>query len=242
MDVIAMQSEQNHLEKSVSSEGAPTDDISSTTTVESTQETSQTNETSNKSRAFFSSPNNLVTYVVVAVVLVFSFIVILRGIMGVVPSKNGEIPSPSDRMATEILQAHNYYRSQVGVPPLHWSDTLASHAQEYATFLSNNQLFNHSSTIDRNGEGESLWMGTATNNTTFTQMIKSFGNEQQYYQHGIFPHVSTTGNWSQVGHYTQMIWRDTTQLGCAGSIGTDGNYRLVCRYWTAGNVIGQMVY
>eukprot|EP00590_Aulacoseira_subarctica_P003312 CAMPEP_0172429096 /NCGR_PEP_ID=MMETSP1064-20121228/49025_1 /TAXON_ID=202472 /ORGANISM="Aulacoseira subarctica , Strain CCAP 1002/5" /LENGTH=235 /DNA_ID=CAMNT_0013174263 /DNA_START=133 /DNA_END=840 /DNA_ORIENTATION=+ len=235
-----MESEQNHIEKSVPTEGTTTDDETPATTILSTQETSQISETNNKSRATSTTPS-VVSYVVVASVSLFSFIFILRGIMVVVPNKNGEVAPPLKRNTTEILQAHNYYRSQVGVPPLHWSGTLASHAHEYANFLSNNQLFNHSS-MDREGEGESLWMGTASNSTTFTQMIESFGKEQQYYKHGIFPHVSTTGNWSQVGHYTQMIWRDTTQLGCAGSIGTDGNYRLVCRYWTAGNVVGQMVY
>jgi hypothetical protein len=43
-------------------------------------------------------------------------------------------------------------------------------------------------------------------------------------------------------HYTQMVWRNTTQVGCAGVDGRDGKYRLVCRYSPPGNVMGQSVF
>ena len=122
--------------------------------------------------------------------------------------------------------------------PLEWSDTLAQEAQEWANYLSANGLFEHSGT---QGEGENLWMGTSYA-FSFTQMIQSFGNEQQYFIGGTFPDVSQTGNWTDVGHYTQMVWRDTTHVGVAGVDGGDGNYRLVCRYSPPGNVSGESVY
>lgn len=141
-------------------------------------------------------------------------------------------------MAQEILNAHNSYRSQVGVPPLTWSDTLASHAQEWANYLSSNGLFQHSGA---EGEGENLWMGTS-GAFSFTQMIESFGNEKQHFVGGTFPNVSNTGNWQDVGHYTQMVWRNTTQVGCAVVDGGDGKARLVCRYSPQGNFMGQSVF
>jgi hypothetical protein len=141
-------------------------------------------------------------------------------------------------MAQEILNAHNSYRSQVGVPPLTWSDALASHAQEWAQHLSDTGKFEHSGA---KGEGENIWMGTS-GAYSFTQMIQSFGNEKQHFVAGTFPNVSNTGNWADVGHYTQMVWRNTTQVGCAGVSGRDGKYRLVCRYISQGNVIGQSVF
>ncbi|GAX42881.1 SCP-like extracellular [Tolypothrix sp. NIES-4075] len=141
-------------------------------------------------------------------------------------------------MAQEILNAHNSYRSQVGVPPLTWSNTLASQAQEWANYLSSNRKFEHSGT---SGQGENLWMGTS-HRFSFTQMVGSWGNEKQHFVKGTFPNVSNTGNWADVGHYTQMVWRNTTQVGCAVVDGGDGNARLVCRYVSPGNVIGQSVF
>jgi hypothetical protein len=152
-----------------------------------------------------------------------------------------DTPSASSggSMAQEILDAHNSYRAQVGVPPLTWSDTLASQALEWAQYLSDNLKFEHSQ--DRQGVGENLWIGSS-GHFSFTQMIQSFGNEQQHFVGGTFPNVSNTGNWGDVGHYTQMVWKNTTEVGCAGIDGSDGMYRLVCRYSPSGNVIGQSVY
>ncbi|WP_414619051.1 CAP domain-containing protein [Calothrix sp. CCY 0018] len=142
-------------------------------------------------------------------------------------------------MAQEILNAHNSYRSQVGVSPLTWSNTLASDAQEWANYLSSNRKFEHSR--QRREQGENLWMGTSRR-FSFTQMVGSWGNEKQHFVNGTFPNVSNTGNWADVGHYTQMVWRNTTQVGCAVVDGGDGNARLVCRYSPSGNFTGQSVF
>jgi len=44
-----------------------------------------------------------------------------------------------------------------------------------------------------------------------------------------------------VGHYTQMIWRNTTEVGCAVAE-RDDRQILVCRYSPPGNVRGEMAY
>ena len=64
---------------------------------------------------------------------------------------------------------------------------------------------------------------------------------QQYFVPGIFPPVSMTGNGADVGHYTQIVWRKTTEVG--GAIATGGgNDVLVCRYSQPGNIIGEPVF
>jgi len=147
-------------------------------------------------------------------------------------------PTTPNGMTQEILAAHNKYRAQVGVPALTWSSNLATHAQQWANHLaSQGGRLVHS---QGQGEGENLWGGTA-GAFGYTQMVDMWGGEKQYFRAGTFPNVSSTGNWAAVGHYTQMIWRNTTQVGCATARG-GSNDVLVCRYSPAGNVMGQRVY
>jgi uncharacterized protein YkwD len=140
-------------------------------------------------------------------------------------------------MIDEILNAHNQYRAEVGVPPLTWSDTLANHAQEWANYLVSLGDLQHS---QNTGEGENLWMGSS-GNFSYTQMLETFGNEKQYFVSGIFPDVSSTGDWQDVGHYTQVVWKNTTEVGCAIA-STNGNDILVCRYSPSGNFSGQSAF
>ena len=147
---------------------------------------------------------------------------------------------PSNILPFEALAAHNHYRSEVGVPDLQWSNALMEGAQQWAKHLADTNSFCHSG---RGGckYGECLWMGT-TGAFTYTQMVDAWGREKQYFKNGNFPDVSTTGNWRDVGHYTQVVWRNTREIGCGIADGTDGHSRFVCWYNPAGNVRGQPVY
>lgn len=75
----------------------------------------------------------------------------------------------------EILTAHNSYREEVDVPPLTWSDDLASHAQEWADRLAS--IGGHKLPHSKNtGEGENLWVGTSESFTN-TQMVNRWGKK-----------------------------------------------------------------
>lgn len=75
---------------------------------------------------------------------------------------------------------------------------------------------------------------------TAQQMVASWASEKARFRPGIFPAVSRTGNWADVGHYTQMIWPTTTHIGCAVASGARHDV-LVCRYAPAGNIDGRRV-
>jgi uncharacterized protein YkwD len=151
------------------------------------------------------------------------------------PVEEGTSSSSSGgSLAQEILDAHNSYRSQVGVPPLQWSDSLAASAQQWANQLAATGTFEHSSA------GENLAQGSS-GAFSITNLVNMWGSEKQYFVYGIFPEVSNSGSWSDVGHYTQMIWRNTTEVGCGLASG-NGNDILVCHYNPPGNVIGQNVF
>jgi hypothetical protein len=65
-------------------------------------------------------------------------------------------------------------------------------------------------------------------------------DEKRLFSPGAFPNVSRTGNWAEVAHYTQMIWKGTTHVGCATHDGGGWTY-LICRYSPPGNVDGKPV-
>lgn len=133
-----------------------------------------------------------------------------------------------------ILADHNKYRAEVGVPPLQWSENLAARAQQWANHLAATGKFEHSRA------GENLAQGSA-DTFSVTQLVDMWGGEKQFFRNGIFPDVSSSWNWEDVGHYTQVVWRNTTEVGCGLASG-NGKDVLVCHYNPAGNVIGQSVF
>ena len=133
-----------------------------------------------------------------------------------------------------LLEAHNQYRSEVGVAPLTWSDTVAASAQAWADRLAAANALEHSSS----SYGENLWKGTAGAYSA-VDMVGSWGDEQQFFiPNAAFPNLSTTGSWFDVGHYTQIVWADTTQVGCGLATGNGWDV-LVCQYDPPGNFSGQ---
>lgn len=149
----------------------------------------------------------------------------------------------SDAFATQfpvrILAAHNVERLQAGVPPLVWDDDLGNAAADYAQQLAITGQFQHSSRAARRGVGENLWMGTHGAYSP-EAMVGGWASEKRLFVPGVFPNNSRSGNWSDVGHYTQMVWPTTMRVGCALASTPRTDY-LVCRYASSGNIDGRWV-
>ena len=144
------------------------------------------------------------------------------------------------RMAARILDIHNRERVRLRLRPLKWNVHLEREARAWAYRLSRNGRLQHADSKVRNRTGENLWMGTAGHWPVET-MVGMFIKEKKHYRHAQFPDISKTGNWADVGHYTQVVWRKTEEVGCA-LVTAHGNDVLVCRYWPAGNVWGQKAF
>ncbi|KAI0639329.1 hypothetical protein C8Q77DRAFT_53695 [Trametes polyzona] len=99
----------------------------------------------------------------------------------------------------QYLQAHNSVRAQHGASPLTWSDDLAAKAQQWA----NNCVFEHSG--GKLGPfGENLAAGTG-NSYGIQSAVKSWTDEVSEYD----------PNNPQPSHFTQVVWKASTQVGCA---------------------------
>jgi hypothetical protein len=137
-----------------------------------------------------------------------------------------------------ILDHHNAYRSALQLPSLLWSPELASDALVWARHLAEIDQGQHDH--DAIGkEGENLWWGT-TNAFPIGFMVDTWGAEKKFFREGLFPDCRANRS-AVVGHYTQMVWRNTQAVGCALVSNSHNDY-LVCRYSPAGNVIGQKPY
>ena len=155
-------------------------------------------------------------------------------VAGLLLLANTATAAVDERSAAELLAAHNRYRASLAVPPLRWSAPLAEAAQRWAAHLATIGRMEHS------GPGENLAMGTAGAYTP-AQLVELWGNERSRFTNGTFPAVSTTGNWVDVGHYSQIIWRGTTMVGCSIARGRGQDF-LVCSYSPPGNVMGERAY
>lgn len=141
-------------------------------------------------------------------------------------------------LRTDMLAAHNAARRDVGLGPMVWSAALARDARKHASQMSRSRRFAHSNQLSgARPQGENLWMGTR-NAYSFAEMAGSWVDEREQYAGGSISNAISDGTFSVIGHYTQIIWRGTTKVGCAVVSNADDDY-LVCRYFPAGNVMGK---
>ena len=139
-----------------------------------------------------------------------------------------------------VLAAHNRERKGLGLVPLSWNAGLARSARRWADHLATTGRFEHAPESNANPQGENLWAGTKGYYSP-EAMVDAWIREKKYFRAGTFPDNSTTGRVEDVGHYTQVVWRATTQVGCAESRSRREDI-LVCRYAEAGNYRGEVPY
>lgn len=129
----------------------------------------------------------------------------------------------------DMLKAHNDKRKLHCVPPLTWSAQLAAEAQTWADKCTNT----HEKGISA-GENLAFWTPSASNGQAFQSTWYceidhyDFNNPQVVggFKKGCDPPVN--------GHFTQVVWKDSRQLGCAKKSCNGGVY-WVCRYSPPGN-------
>jgi hypothetical protein len=150
---------------------------------------------------------------------------------------------PEDSLVTfdrRILAAHNLERRNLGLQPLNWNPALAQSAQRWADYLAETGRFEHAPENHHAPEGENLWAGTRGYYKP-EAMVDAWIREKRYFRYGVFPDNSTTGRVEDIGHYTQVVWRATHEVGCAEAASAREDI-LVCRYAEAGNYRGELPY
>jgi hypothetical protein len=145
-----------------------------------------------------------------------------------------------------ILTIHNRERAAVAVPALVWSDKLAAGAKNWAEQMVTTAGFAHSTccgAFKNYGEGIA-GIQNATNSGIIDGEERWIAEKNDPGYHGgpFYPDPKSTNG--APGHYTQIVWKSTTEVGCG--IAPPGNALgfmvLVCQYNPPGNIFGQPAY
>ncbi|KAH7035995.1 CAP domain-containing protein [Microdochium trichocladiopsis] len=138
-----------------------------------------------------------------------------------------------------VLKQHNRARALHGAAKLKWSNELAGIAQSHT----NTCVFSHK--IDGDYGQNIGWASAASGGdddavNEMADMITDawYGEVSKFTEYGAStPNTARLGEW---GHFTQVVWNATTEVGCAYSTCNAGAaHMFICNYSPPGNVGGQ---
>ena len=152
-----------------------------------------------------------------------------------------------------VISTHNEFRNKHKLTPVTWSQDLAEYAQQWVDHLS--QTKNCAMTHRPNNEtsafqqiyGENLFWSSAleyedgtTEVETFTakEIIETWASEEDFYNY----ETNTCMDDADCGHYTQIVWHETKQVGCAVAVCEDKSQVWACNYSPRGNYLGEWPY
>ncbi|KAG6417449.1 hypothetical protein SASPL_119609 [Salvia splendens] len=124
----------------------------------------------------------------------------------------------------DFLGGHNRVRAEVGIPPLEWNATVADYAQKRSDDCNQE--------LSMGPYGENLFMGQGQVSAVDT--VSVWASERPNYDH-----ASNTCKGGSCLHYTQVVWRASTQLGCALQPCRNGWIFVICNYQPPRNYDGE---
>ncbi len=145
-----------------------------------------------------------------------------------------------------MLAAHNQVRIRHRIPPMYWSPSLAKAAAGWAQHLALQRgcAMQH---VQGTGQGENLFWASAVTwsdgrrdlqSVTAEQVVKSWAAEEADYNYA----ANRCRSGKECGHYTQIVWKTSRELGCAMRTCRDKSQIWVCRYYPPGNWVGERPY
>ncbi|WGZ94471.1 MAG: CAP domain-containing protein [Candidatus Thiothrix putei] len=177
--------------------------------------------------------------------------VLLTACGGGSDSSSATLTTTTSLNVTEMLDSHAQARAAVAVMPLIWSSQMTDYAQQWANHLATNNgcQMQHRSVAGMNplNAGENLYWASAVQwtdgrtevqNITSAHVASAWASEIADYDYA----SNTCVPGKMCGHYTQMVWRNSTEVGCAMAICPDKGQIWVCNYNPPGNVLGEKPY
>uniref|UniRef100_A0A0D9V0M9 SCP domain-containing protein n=1 Tax=Leersia perrieri TaxID=77586 RepID=A0A0D9V0M9_9ORYZ len=144
-------------------------------------------------------------------------------------------PSDAQNSAQDYVTPHNAARSAVGVGPMAWSAKLQSFAESYAAQRKGDCMLQHSG----GPYGENIFWGGAGADWKAADAVRLWVDERKDYSYA----TNSCAQGKVCGHYTQVVWRESTTVGCARVVCDAGRgVFIVCSYEPRGNIVGRKPY
>ncbi|XP_017288783.1 cysteine-rich venom protein isoform X2 [Kryptolebias marmoratus] len=139
----------------------------------------------------------------------------------------------STTVQAEIEDVHNAFRRAVEPPAadmlkMTYSEELAVSAQAWVDRCILSHGPRSTRLLDGYELGENLYFSSSP--SSWTEVISTWHAEKSHY---LYPDVSTNGQ--PIGHYTQVVWSGSYQVGCGVTRCPDDIYFYGCHYKRAGN-------
>lgn len=141
--------------------------------------------------------------------------------------------SPSD-FANAVLKHHNELRRKHNVSDLQLDSNLMAAAQNWANQLAREDQFYHNPNAKY---GENLycsWNSDPNAKVDPRGACQSWYDEIKHYTFGVEPRGV-----SQIGHFTQVVWKKSQRLGVGYAKSRSGKMLVVCTYDPRGNYMGE---
>lgn len=151
-----------------------------------------------------------------------------------------------DKDKLSALQVHNDARKEVGVAPLVWSEKLEQQALKYAKQIARTNNYEHSNTKD--GENLAMFYEYEESNRVKTYIYSDtplYDASMAWYEEikdYKYSKIKRFRIGPKIGHYTQMVWKDTKEVGVASAISKNGKVYVVARYYPVGNYLREYPY
>ncbi|XP_014791404.2 Golgi-associated plant pathogenesis-related protein 1 [Octopus bimaculoides] len=146
-------------------------------------------------------------------------------------SIEGSPEEQKKELERSALEAHNRYRAKHGVPDLTLAEDLCEMAQKWADYLASRNVPQHS---DCKGVGENL-----ANNWRYDGGLLTGEEATDIWYEEIKKYDFNDPTFrSGTGHFTQVVWKESKEMGIGRGRSEDGSYFVVANYRPAGNFMG----
>ncbi|WP_392531695.1 CAP family protein [Nostoc sp. C117] len=163
---------------------------------------------------------------------------------GVISSKSvfGDTSIDLAAVRSAAVSKHNTYRATHHSPNITIDNSLNTGAQAWAEKIASSGNFEHSGTPN---VGENIY-ASYSSETSIDPTTLGNGAVEDWYSEIKDYKYESPGFSSETGHFTQVVWKGSTKLGCGAAQGTAtiqgtkyNAFYVVCQYSPAGNVEGQ---